>query len=44
MQLLTLTEIRRSAQNGAVVEARVHVQIEGAATKVDARSRSHIVS
>ncbi len=34
MQLLTLTEIRRHAQNGAVVEARVHVQVEGAAAKV----------
>ena len=34
MELLTLTEIRRIAQNGAVVEARVHIQIEGAAAKV----------
>src|SRR3954468_12250586 len=34
MQLLTLTEIRRHAQNGAAVEARVHVQIEGVASKV----------
>jgi 3'-5' exoribonuclease len=34
MDLLTLTEIRRAAQNGAVVEARVHVQVEGAAAKV----------
>ena len=34
MELLTLTEIRRGAQNGAAVEARVHVQVEGAAAKV----------
>ncbi|MEY2503722.1 MAG: 3-5 exoribonuclease [Verrucomicrobiota bacterium] len=34
MNLLTLTEIRRHAQNGAIVEARVHVQVEGAAAKV----------
>jgi 3'-5' exoribonuclease len=34
MELLTLTEIRRAAQNGAAVEARVHVQVEGAAAKV----------
>jgi 3'-5' exoribonuclease len=34
MQLLTLTEIRRHAQNGAAVEARVQVQIEGVASKV----------
>ena len=34
MQLLTLSEIRRHAQNGAAVEARVHVQIEGVASKV----------
>ena len=34
MDLLTLTEIRRHAQNGAAVEARVHVQVEAAATKV----------
>ncbi|HEY2139232.1 MAG TPA: hypothetical protein VGH00_04070, partial [Chthoniobacterales bacterium] len=34
MQLLSLTEIRRHAQNGAAVEARVHVQIEGVAAKV----------
>ena len=34
MDLLTLTEIRRHAQNGAVVEARVHVQVEGASAKV----------
>ena len=34
MELLTLTEIRRSAQNGAAVPARVHVQIEGAVAKV----------
>jgi 3'-5' exoribonuclease len=33
MQLMTLTEIRRSAQGGPV-EARVHVQVEGAAGKV----------
>ena len=31
---MTLTEIRRAAQNGAAVEARVHVQVEGAAAKV----------
>src|SRR6476620_1859171 len=34
MQLLTLTEIRRHAQNGAAVEARVHVQVEGVNAKV----------
>jgi 3'-5' exoribonuclease len=34
MELLTLSEIRRHAQNGAAVEARVHVQIEGVASKV----------
>jgi 3'-5' exoribonuclease len=34
MDLLTLTEIRRHAQNGAAVEARVHVQVEGATAKV----------
>ncbi|MEY2482144.1 MAG: 3-5 exoribonuclease [Verrucomicrobiota bacterium] len=34
MDLLTLTEIRRHAQNGAAVEARVHVQVEGATSKV----------
>src|ERR1700719_132909 len=34
MQLLTLSEIRRHAQNGAAVEARVHVQVEGSAAKV----------
>jgi 3'-5' exoribonuclease len=34
MGLLTLTEIRRHAQNGAAVEARVHVQVEGATAKV----------
>src|SRR5438270_3844171 len=34
MELLTLTEIRRHAQNGAAVEARVHVQVEGTAAKV----------
>src|SRR5438045_9266682 len=34
MQLLSLSEIRRHAQNGAAVEARVHVQIEGVASKV----------
>ena len=34
MELLTLSEIRRSAQNGAAVEARVHVQMEGAASKM----------
>jgi 3'-5' exoribonuclease len=34
MGLLTLTEIRRAAQNGAAVEARVHVQVEGATAKV----------
>src|SRR5256885_10954429 len=34
MQLLTLSEIRRHAQNGAAMEARVHVQIEGVASKV----------
>ncbi|HSV62982.1 MAG TPA: hypothetical protein VLH83_06520, partial [Chthoniobacterales bacterium] len=34
MQLLSLTEIRRHAQNGAAVEARAHVQIEGVAAKV----------
>jgi 3'-5' exoribonuclease len=34
MQLLSLTEIRRHAQNGAAVEARVHVQVEGVASKV----------
>jgi 3'-5' exoribonuclease len=34
MQLLTLSEIRRHAQNGAAVEARVHVQVEGVAAKV----------
>src|SRR3954462_2112638 len=33
MQLLSLSEIRRHAQNGAAVEARVHVQIEGVASK-----------
>src|SRR6185503_18190010 len=34
MQLLSLSEIRRHAQNGAAVEARVHVQIEGVASRV----------
>jgi 3'-5' exoribonuclease len=34
MELLTLSEIRRHAQNGVAVEARVHVQIEGVASKV----------
>src|SRR3954453_716056 len=34
MELLTLTEIRRHAQNGATVEARVHVQVEGSVAKV----------
>ena len=34
MELLTLREIRRHAQNGVAVEARVHVQVEGATTKV----------
>ena len=33
MQLLSLSEIRRHAQNGAVVEARVHVQVEASAGK-----------
>src|SRR6266567_4845839 len=33
MQLLTLSEIRRAAQNGAVA-ARVHVQVESAAPKL----------
>jgi 3'-5' exoribonuclease len=33
MQLMTLTEIRRLAQGGPV-EARVHVQVDGAAAKV----------
>src|SRR6266705_4226481 len=33
MQLLTLSEIRRAAQNGAV-PARVHVQVESAAPKL----------
>src|SRR5437660_1134221 len=33
MDLLTLTEIRRAAQNGGV-PARVHVQVEGAAPKL----------
>ena len=33
MQLMTLTEIRRAAQNGAV-SARVHVQVESATPKV----------
>jgi 3'-5' exoribonuclease len=34
MELLTLSEIRRHAQNGAAVEARVHVQVENATAKV----------
>jgi 3'-5' exoribonuclease len=34
MNLLSLTEIRRHAQNGATVEARVHVQVEGVNSKV----------
>src|SRR5438270_9624723 len=34
MELLTLSDVRRHAQNGAAVEARVHVQIEGVAAKV----------
>jgi 3'-5' exoribonuclease len=33
MDLMTLTEIRRAAQNGAV-EAKVHVQVESAAPKL----------
>src|SRR5437016_10951560 len=33
MQLLTLSEIRRAAQNGAV-PARVHVQVESAAARL----------
>src|SRR3954471_5712560 len=34
MELLTLTEIPRHAQNGAAVEARVHVQVEGSVAKL----------
>ncbi len=34
MELKTLTEIRRAAQNGTGVDARVHVQVEAAAAKV----------
>src|SRR6476469_7308622 len=34
MELLTLSAVRRHAQNGTAVEARVHVQIEGVAAKV----------
>jgi len=33
MQLLSLSEIRRHAQNGAPVEARVHVQVEASVGK-----------
>jgi 3'-5' exoribonuclease len=33
MDLMTLSEIRRAAQNGAPVPARVHVQVEAAAAK-----------
>src|ERR1041384_2249564 len=33
MQLLSLSEVRRHAQNGAAVEARVHVQAEASAGK-----------
>ena len=33
MQLMTLSEIRRAAQNGSVT-ARVHVQVESATPKV----------
>jgi 3'-5' exoribonuclease len=33
MQLLSLSEIRRHAQTGAAVEARVHVQVEASAGK-----------
>jgi hypothetical protein len=33
MQLMTLSEIRRAAQNGAV-PARVHVQVESAAARL----------
>lgn len=33
MQLLSLSEIRRHAQNGAAVEARVHVQVEASVGK-----------
>jgi 3'-5' exoribonuclease len=34
MQLLSLSEVRRHAQNGAAVESRVHVQIDAVAAKV----------
>src|SRR5204863_9980740 len=41
MQLLSLSEIRRHAQNGAAVEARVHVQIEGVASKITREQRPY---
>ena len=39
MNLLTLTEIRRAAQNGAV-SARVHVQVESATAETHARRKT----
>src|SRR5215831_7141880 len=40
MNLLTLTEIRRAAQTGAV-SARVHVQVEGAAAKTQREGKPY---
>ncbi len=40
MDLLTLTEIRRAAQNGAV-PARVHVQVESAAAKTQREGKPY---
>jgi hypothetical protein len=39
MQLMTLTEIRRSTQEA--IEARVHVQVEGAWAKVTREQKPH---
>ena len=40
MNLLTLTEIRREAQNGAV-PARVHVQVEAATAKMQREGKPY---
>jgi 3'-5' exoribonuclease len=40
MNLLTLTEIRRAAQNGTV-QARVHVQVENAAPKLTSKQEPY---
>jgi hypothetical protein len=40
MDLMTLTEIRRAAQNGAV-PARVHVQVEAATAKMQREGKPY---